>query len=241
MKVRIFLLLAVMVLILSACGTFKSELVRYQYVPYNQSELKQTKENVTLEKIDSKTTPEHFYFSAPKRDAYGRAQVDSNGRAIITRGCVRLKGQIWEQFIITNNTNRVLRLGKVSVRLIDPAGNQYYPLTRQDLITATMQVYGISLNEVNTPFNFVKVIDNLTEVLPNMSFTGWLVFYAPTSEMPGVWKIGIYDMPVKTEESGEVKKVAFFEFNTVLKKFVDIYEQSGMFGKSTLVETKEVK
>ncbi|MDD5430683.1 MAG: hypothetical protein PHP03_00435 [Candidatus Pacebacteria bacterium] len=244
---KLIILSAGAMFLFSGCGTMTTQMVRFQYLPYDMNENAQTKDGLTVEEIDSRTPPDYLYFDYQKRDESGVKLFSgveskySSPRPVMAKGCFMLRGQFWAQISITNNTDHVLRLNDTVIKLLDPVNDSSDPLTKENIIAEASNVYRVPSYDLANYFGGIKLIDRNVEVLPSMTFTGWIAFRPPNAENPGIWKVVIYEIPVRVDDAGLVKKRTRFEFRTIVKKIIETYEQDGMFGNKKLVHTEEVK
>lgn len=233
-------ILIVSALGLIGCGVSTLTQVRMDWKPYDKNEFKQEKEGLIVELKDTKKLPESFFADVQAYNEYGQALVNSEGRPTLEKVCLSFSGQWWDQVAITNQTDHVIRLNSIVIRLFDPAGNQDEPLSKDDLISYFLsnRPYPSSYQAVER-FKLIKLIDRNLEILPNSTITGWLAFKPASMEIPGIWKLAIYEVPVKFNEAGQVTKTTRFEIRIKGKKFIDTYEEEFM-GKRRKVDSQEV-
>ena len=93
--------------------------------------------------------------------------------------------------------------------------------------------------KVTDALTTVRFIGPNTELLPGTTTTGYLSFLPPNVELPGTWKLTLYEIPVKVDATGAAVAKTRFDFGYVRKKFQDTYSTEVM-GQRKLVETKEV-
>ena len=78
-------------------------------------------------------------------------------------------------------------------------------------------------------------------VLPGATTVAWLAFLPPAPDtQPGIWKLGLYEMPVKTNDVGRASKTARFEFRYKAVEYIDTYQQDNFFAIPKLIGTAEV-
>jgi len=152
---------------------------------------------------------------------------------------------------ITNKTDHVIRLTSAVIRLFDPAGSDYSPITKQDLsalwddqfppsyplATADRTSYALLQKSINN----LKLVTPQVELLPNVPFTGYLAFQPNDPQLTGVWKLSIYDIPVEVDPAGIVKKTVKTEFNSSLEKWKYTYEAKNMMSKKELRGKEKVE
>jgi hypothetical protein len=102
---------------------------RVVFDPYSPADSRQTKDGVVAELKFTREYPPSFIATVQRCDAAGRMVVDSLGQPVNERVSMARPGQMWEQIALTNQTDHVLRLNSVVIRLFDPSGNQIEPLT----------------------------------------------------------------------------------------------------------------
>jgi hypothetical protein len=228
MKKSVYFLL--IVLMVSCAGNFIKE--RYVWIPYNESENRQTKENITVERHSLNILPPEFYIHN-RKDRYS----GKNLPPIL----LAPKGGLIEKISITNNTKHVIRLGHAVFRAFDPAGNQYPILTKDELqaeifsqLTPEMHAEQ-SLPIIRSSIRTIKLINRNTELLPNYTTTGYIIYVPNDIQMSGVWKLEIYEFPVKTDDAGRALTTINFSFRSISKKYIDSYENN------KLVKSIEVK
>ena len=79
-----------------------------------------------------------------------------------------------------------------------------------------------------------------TEIIPGYHYTGYLVFPKNIYKMPGLYKLGIYNVPSKIDIAANPIEVLNFEFYFDVKLFLDTFSVA-WYGKSTLLNTQEIK
>jgi len=228
MKKSAYLIL--IILMVSCARNFTKE--RYVWMPYSKSENVQTKSKITVERHDMNVLPPDFYINNRKDRQSGTALP-----AIL----LAPQNALVEKISITNNTGHVIRMGNTVFRGFDPAGNQYETISKEELKAIVFsqltpdqkpeQSYPI----INSSLRSIKMIDRNTELLPNYTTTGFIIYIPDNVNMVGTWKLSIYEFPVRTDESGRATKTIDFTFRTISKKYVDKYESG------ELVKSIEVK
>lgn len=208
---------------------------------FDKAENSQTKDGITVENKPVKELPSTFY--ATVQDCYqdGRPAVDQAGQRIMAKVQFHRTGQLWYQVAITNGTEHVVRLNSVVMRLFDPAGNQWEPLSKDELASEFQANFPCpSANQALTQFRSVKLIDRNSEILPHTTLTGWFAFKPTDWRVPGMWKLAVYEVPVAVDDAGRVTKTTRFEIRQVVKKFIDTFRKEGAFSSPQLVDSKEV-
>ena len=228
-------------LVLSACGPVSFTQTRTEYKPYSESEGRQEKERVIAELRHTQRLPPTFIATVQACDQYGRLRINSSGHPVMEEVAFRRPGQYWQLMALTNNTEHVLRMNAVAIRLFDPAANQLEPLSMEDL---DARLYGErrcqSTQQALQQFRANKLFSRNLEIVPGTTATFWVAFQPPSLGMEGVWKFAIYDVPVKVDEAGRPLRTTRFEMRMVAKQFVDTYTRESPLVPPKLVETREV-
>lgn len=241
---RLERLLAVLVVgNLAGCGPSLSTQVRWATQAYDANEYRQEKDGVLVENREVKEMPASFYTDLQVCNTAGGIYQDENGQTKTVRVSFKSPHQMWYQVALTNKTSHVIRLNSTVIRLFDPAGNQNEPVQKDDLkatfLANYQKDYPCSAQGALNSFALIKMLDRNAEILPDTTITGWLAFAPPSDEQPGIWKLAVYEVPIATNEAGQVTKTTRFEVRSTMKKFVDTYKQDGMFSAKQLVESKE--
>lgn len=240
-EIKNYFLSLLFMLFISGCGPIVSQQTRFEWKPYDKNEYKQEKDGVIVEIKERKEFPDTFYAQVQACNEYGQPLITTDQTPVMEKVKFASANQYWEQLAITNNTDHVLRLNQVVIRLFDPAGNQNEPISKDDLIAQfSANRPCTSSNQAVNQFRLIKIIDRNVEILPSTTFTGWLAFTPPSLQTPGIWKLAVYEVPAKVDESGKVTKTTKFELKTFLKKYSETYRQEGVFEPKKLMESKEV-
>lgn len=231
----------IIVAILFGCGPTTFTQIRYELKPFDEKEGKQSKEGVTVEVSLMKEMPPPFYATVQGCNEQGQPEVDYAGRPVVRNVALHNDTQLWYRFAFTNGTDHVIRFNSVVIRLFDPAGNQWEPLTKDDLMADFLANFPCPAGQqVVSQFRTIKIIDRNAEILPDTTLTGWLAFKPADWRIPGIWKLAIYEVPVATGKAGKVTRTTRFEYRFVIKKFAETYRQESPFAKPQLVESHEV-
>jgi len=145
---------------------------------------------------------------------------------------------------ITNNTDHVVRLTTAVIRVFDPSGSDFSPVTSEDIQLEWYSMfpvwqsydpasYAVFLTKVKT----AKLITPGTELLPKLPYKGYLVFKPTSLEVPGVWKLTMYDIPVEVDPAGKVTKTVMVEYRSELVKYNCVYMTKGL-GSPTVLQSK---
>ncbi len=223
------------------CGPINSTRHRYTFTPYAASEYRQSKDGLIVELEDINRIPENFF--ATVQACNGMVPlVDQYGAPVTERICLVPPGHIIEKASITNNTGHVVRLNQATVRLFDPAGQQYEWLGYEEVQAALLSARPCSTTSAGlNQLRLVKLFNRNIEIVPDTTFTGYLMFHpANGGAMPGTWKFSFYELPVKTNDAGQPVKTTRFEIRTVLKHYVDYYRQDSVLAPPVLVRSEEL-
>ena len=239
-SLRCILFGIVISLLASACGPTSFTRTRMVWKPYDARESKQEKDGVIAELQLTEKAPASFFATVQACDQYGRLIVDLNRNPQLEQVSIRRAGQMWQLLALTNQTEHVIRLNQVAIRAFDPGGNQIEPLTMNDLYARLLRDRPChSSSQAINQFRAIKIFDRNMEIVPGTTSTFWIVFVPPSTDMPGVWKFAIYEVPVTVNEAGHPTRTTRFEMRVVATQFVDTYRQEP-FDAPKLIETKAV-
>jgi hypothetical protein len=227
-------------LVLTACGSMTFTRTRTVFEPYSATEGRQEKDGVIAELKFIRDVPQSFKATVQRCDSAGRLMVGPLGPSMETV-TLNQPGQYWEQIAFTNNTNHVLRMNSVVIRLFDPAGNEVEPLTWEDLQSTLVagRPCPTSMNALQI-FKINKVFSRNIEVVPGTTTTFWLAFRPASMGMTGVWKLAIYEVPVSVDSAGRPTRTAKFDMRIVAKQFTDTLVRDNPLAPARLIESKEV-
>lgn len=171
----------------------------------------------------------------------GRLLVKRSGEPVVEKVSYRQRGQYWQQLALTNQTDHVIRVNQVAIRVLDPGGNLSEPLTKDDLNARLLSERPCpSTQQAINQFRAIKVFDRNMEIVPGTTATFWVAFAPPSLAMPGVWKFTIYEVPVKVDQAGRTTRATRFDMRVVATQIVNTYTQESPFAEPKLVDTKEV-
>lgn len=230
----------------AACGPLVRTQVRMDAEPYSAKEWRQTKDGITVELVAVKALPPEFSAQAQACNEQGQPLVDAQGQPVVETVALVSSdyGENITKVAIANSTQHVLYLNRVVVHTIDPAGNKYDLLSKNQLQALLQSARPCpSTGGLLTRFATVKVFDRANaEVDPGDSWTGYIVTGPVNHDVffvPGTWKLALYEIPVATDAAGNVTKTTSFDLRTVTKKYLDTYQAANMFSSFELVSTKE--
>ncbi len=241
MKSRtVFVWLALAALV-SACGPVTYTATRIAYKPYAPGETRQEKDGLVAELSLPKAFPPTFFATVQACNAVGRLLIDPYGNPVLERVPFFRSGQYWQELALTNQTDHVIRLNGVAIRIFDPSGNQLEPLSKNDLAARLLGERPCpSSQRALAQFRAIKVFDRNIEIVPKTTSAFWVPFQAPSLGMPGVWKVAIYDVPVQVDETGRPTKTTRFEMRLVVTRLVDTYRRENAFAAPQLIGTQEI-
>ncbi|MFV9645594.1 MAG: hypothetical protein ACNYWU_07230 [Desulfobacterales bacterium] len=242
-KIQSILLMAVLVSLLVGCGgptTFTR--IRSGFEPFAGDENKKTDSGITIERYDLNEIPPEFYATVQDCDPKdGKLYVNNRREPVMKKQIALPNHSMVEKIAITNNTGHVVRLNSTVITAFDPADNRYDTLSKEEIASYLQQERPCP----NTPqlanqLNLVKLISRNTELLPNRTTTGYLVYKPHDTSMPGVWKLSFYELPVEANAAGIPTKTVNFDFRSVCKKYEDTYRRESTFATPVKISTKEI-
>ena len=128
---------------------------------------------------------------------------------------------------VTNNTEHTLRLDRVDVVLIDGAGKDWEGLDKETLeqnIRAKRPCS--STGKLVESLSSLKLLGADTRVRPGRESTFLAVFKTVDKTILGDWALELIDVPVATNEAGQVTRVTSFEFPLIAKHYQTTIQQS---------------
>lgn len=226
---------------LVGCGPATFTRTTVVWEPFDARENRQQRDNVTVELKFADQLPPSFFATVARCDQLGRIVVDKDGRTMPEQVSLGTNDQVWQQISVTNDTQNVLRLNSVVVRLFDPAGTQYNVLSKADLqvelisrrpCNSTQQALGI--------FASNPIFDRNIEIVPGTTSTFWVSFKPATRTMVGIWKIALYDVPVSLDPAGRPLRTTRFETRIAVRQVNETYRRDSLMAKPQLLERTEV-
>jgi hypothetical protein len=222
-----------------ACGPQISKKTRLSWAPFDSNEFHQTRSGVTVENKEVKEFPASMVVQTPACGANGVPIFDEKAQPVVEKATFAQPGQVWYQVSVTNDTDHILRLGSTVIRLFDPAGNQIEPLGKDDVLAefvGNCLLRGQSADRLR----LVKFLDRNVEIVPKTTVTAWLAFHPPSADVPGTWKLALYELPVEMDDAGKVTRTERFEVRSIVKKFEDTFQADSPFEEARLVGTQEL-
>lgn len=232
---------------LPACGSTTYSQTRTVWKPYSVTDNKQQKDGVIVELgqpviADPRQInrfPEAFFVIVQGCDSRGRLLYDG-ANPVMVRVSVARPGQLWQLMSLTNNTDHVLRLNQVAIRLFDPSGNQIEPLSKEGVSVRLINERDCpSSQQAVSRLQALKIFDRNIEIVPGTTATFWVPFSPPSVELSGVWKYSIFDVPVQVDQTGNPIRTTRFEIRTVATKVVDTYRREHPWASPVLIGSKE--
>jgi len=227
----------------SGCGPMIFTRTHMERLPYNASEYRQEKSGLIVEYKEQKNLPPEFNVNVQSCDKQNQPLVNSKGAPVMTSMFVLPQGCLLFKYDITNNTDHVVRLNSAVIRLFDPAGNDYEPLDKDSLtqlILSEQRCQSIQ-TAVLPKIKLMKLIGKNSELLPDLTTKGYLVFKPANQNLPGTWALRLYEIPVKTDAAGRVTQTEKFEVRSILKKFIYTYRKESLFARAVKIDTREVE
>ncbi len=227
-------------MLVSACGpaTFTRKSVVWE--PYAAAESRQRKDNVTVDLTFVDQLPPSFTVTVARCDQAGRIVVDQKNRPILETLTLGTNDQAWQKVAITNNTENVIRMNGVVIRLFDPAANQYSALTFDDL---RAELYSkrpcASTEQAMNMFRVNNIFDRNMEIVPGTTTTFWVAFKPASRMMPGLWKFALYDVPVSVDPAGRPLRTTRFETRIAVKEVIDTFMRESLTATPKLIERRE--
>lgn len=236
-------LMAFALIAVVGCGPTTFTRTRVDFQPYQDDENKKTDSGITIERYDLENIPPEFYKTVQACDPEdGKLYVNSSGEPVMEKELAVPKDAMIEKIAITNNTGHIIRLNTTVIAAFDPAGNQYDILNKQEIASYLQQERPCpNTMQLANQLNMVKLINRNTELLPNRTKTGYLVYKPHDPTMPGVWKLSFYELPVKTNAAGTPTKTVNFTFRSVCKKYKDTYRRESAFATPEKISTEEIQ
>ena len=233
--------LLLLVLFISGCGpaTFTQRRIVFEGV--SSADNRQEKDGVVAELKYEKDVPASFFARVQACNAAGILMIDAFKNPVIETVRLSHPGQYWQQVALTNNTDHVLRMNSVVIRLFDPAGTQIEPLNWSDLQSAlTVQRPCVTTAQALQLFRVNKIFDRNMEIVPGSVATFWIPFRPPSMAMTGVWRFTIYEVPVLVDSAGRPARTTRFDMRVVAKQFEDTFRRDNPLAPAILLESKEV-
>ncbi|MBW6492935.1 MAG: hypothetical protein K0B15_17265 [Lentimicrobium sp.] len=236
------ILMVTLVFTLVGCGPTTFTRMRIDYEPYSNDDGKKSESGITIERYDLKEVPPEFYATVQACDPTdGRLYVDRNHKPVMKKEIALPKLGMIDKIAITNNTGHVVRLNSTIITAFDPADNQYDTLSKEEIASYLMQERPChSTNILASQLNLVKLINRNTELLPNRTTIGYLIYKPQDVSMPGIWKLSFYELPVETNAAGIPTKTVNFDFRSVCKKYEDTYRRENAFDAPIKISTREI-
>lgn len=227
---------------LMACGPTTSTKIRIAWQPVDDGGLYQKIDDVAVDFTTPPELPSDFYADAQQCGNGDSLVYTSKGLPVLEKTSLVQPEQMWRRVTITNQTNNVLRLNNVVIRMFTPDGREWEPLTKDEVLAAFKKARTCPSSETAAAgFRNLRMVQRSTEIVPGAASIAWLAFLPPAPEKnPGTWKLGLYDVPVKLNEAGRTTKSARFEFRFTAVKYIDTYRQENLLATPKLIRTEVV-
>lgn len=242
-KLSFILSLILAIIFMSGCGQKTFTKVRFTSTPYSKDGDEQTKQDIIIKRYEIKNTPDELIARVPKCDKKTNMNLlDSKGKHVMETALVIPRGCWIEKIGITNNTGHIIRLDNITAVLFDPAGNPYNVLTKEETESyIRVQRPCPGSQYLIDRLNIIKFITPRKELLPDITTTGYLLFKPQKTAIQGAWKLSLYNVPCKTDNTGKVIKSVDFDFISIIKKYKDTYTQEGYLKKPVKISSQEIK
>ena len=239
---RIVELLLILQLMIIGCTPRTITKTRYEFVPYQPGDLKQTKENITIECKPLHLYPEEFYINFQGCDSKTKQLSTYNDGTVKMERTIIIPDNLFIQEIkITNSTDKLIKLSSITIIARDPSNQPIYMLDNEGIANLlTFNKTYSSTNKLPNQLQHIKFIDHNSEILPNSTTTGYLIYNPIEPIFPGVWRLSMLDVPAKTNSSGQITKTVNFNFIFVQKEYCDTFEKKFPFIKYKKISTEEV-
>jgi hypothetical protein len=245
-SVPVVLVLACTPLLAVGCGPTLSTSVRTETALAPGSTGMLSKDGLTIEVPNLTQMPEVFRVEVPVCGRDGNPMVDSGVVTMQTITALPAAGELY-QIKLTNQTDHVVRLQGAVIRLFDPAENQIEPQSKDEVVATATRPSSLAKQgacpsaaaKVTDALTTVRFIGPNTELLPGTTTTGYLSFLPANTQLPGTWKLSLYEVPVKVDAAGSTVAKTRFEFVYLRKKIQDSFSQE-MLGERKLVSSKEI-
>jgi hypothetical protein len=236
-----FLLLAsICALDAASCGPSTYTQQRMVFENHSEKEAKQSRGGIVVERQKVTQLPAEFSTMAGACNALtGQPAVDPQGRQRKTQTSLVPSAAIVEKVSIANNTDHIVRLNGAVIAMFDPADNQYDALDKDQIASLLSQEHPCAnAGEFIQGLKLVKTIDRNVQILPKRSVAGYLLFTPASRDMTGMWKLSLYEVPVKTDAAGNVSETVKFDFNTEAKRYIDTYRRDSPISPPVLVSSQ---
>jgi hypothetical protein len=234
------LLAAVCALHGASCGPSTYTQQRMVFESPSEKEAKQSRGGIVVERQKVTQIPAEFSTMAGACNALtGQPAVDPQGRQRKTKTSLVPSAAIVEKISIANNTDHIVGLSGAVIAMFDPADNQYDALDKEQLASLLSQEHACAnAGEFVQGLMLVKTIDRNTKILPKRSVAGYLLFTPASRDMTGIWRLSLYEVPVKTDAAGNVSETVKFDFNTEAKRYLDTYRRDSPISPPVLVSSE---
>lgn len=209
--IKIVSVLIIIMILGFSCGPAKPQIIKAQkFVPVGELGNRQEKSNVIIEVLP---VDETNYDQFPELTPVVQWIEQGIMGPITKKGKVYLFGKnVQFRVSVTNRTGHVLRFTGTVIKCIDDMGNVNDAYLKSSVL-AIHADNSIIQYQLKAPLEKIRYLDQNVEVLPDMTWTGYIVFPLKWEDVAETFKFVIYDLITKTDEAGNVKEKSRFEFN----------------------------
>lgn len=240
-KLNTLFLLIFFIFILSACGPKVFTRTKMEFEPYNaETTQKKTKSGITIKYHHPKSLDwSIFTHKLQKCDPEtGKMYVDSYGEPVMEKESILPENAWVYELSITNNLDHVVRLNKTVFAVFDPADNRYNAQNKNKLCAMLKTGRPCpNTSQLCNQLSRIKLLTKNTELLPKRTEDFYLIFTPNNTKIPGVWKLSLYDIPVKLDDAGNPVETVSFNIRTEAERYRVKYRKE--FGAKPQVIQKE--
>lgn len=176
--------------------------------------------------------------SSPAVGAMGAAPVKAK---IIERKVADANDMIFD-VSLESKINHILSFEKSHFVLIDPNGKKYFP-SDVKMDSNWENKNWCATDEQRE--NYTNLINGMTSmpsvmVYPKGSFSGIVKFSTSNRNVPGNWKLQMFEVPVMTNAAGQVSVTDHFSSNAIVEKWETTFKKSKAGGDFEKVGTKKL-
>lgn len=143
---------------------------------------------------------------------------------------------------LESKINHILSFEKSHFVLIDPNGKKYFPSDVKLDSTWENKNWCASSEQRE---NYINIINGMTSmpsvmVYPKGSFKGIVKFSTTNRNVPGDWKLQMFEIPVMTNAAGQVSVTDHFSTTAIVEKWETTFKKSKADGDFEKVGTKKL-
>lgn len=221
----IFLISATAILLYS-CASVPKVVTNYYLNPNKNSSVVIDRDGLSIE-VKPITMENYKKFPKIFTPSYSYREIKS-GDQLMGGDFLLLSPPAFE-LTITNTTGHTIAFSKASIKLQDDAGERYDVSMKSDILdeldnyqsTFTAAGYSFDLIPIKTKIKTLKIIDRNFEILHGTTEKGYLTFnlgiqkprdYENFLVAKNYLKVMLYELPIKTDEAGNITKTTNFDF-----------------------------